>query len=969
MEDRRGNKLVPPDREGDQTMGREDNGKSNPSKMKGKKRQPVDKLRETGKINAKEPKTIENKCNEKKGEKEELKSKKIRAEEPGKGHKLKVCISADSKRSNHTSTRQCEEEEEEGSKGKGNENKGKKSQMLNKASKPDKEEKAAQIKTKDSENKNGISSTRPTGRSKVSSDPSDVDSESSEESSEETSSSEDSTDHGVATSDPEVDKPSTRKGIPLIKGDKKDSDHNTDRESTDEERDTGGEGVENEGLADKTLRAEDDRSSNGEDSEQSDSVTGERGSRSKQHTTAVSHGAKENLDSEWKDEQADDNEVSVDGVVAVEEKQVKLQEPAESEAGCPENTRKRRMLQMDMKKKLLVGMKVKAKGESQGTVQSEVKAKSKTREKFSKVHVQQRYQARMCKVVGKSSTEKQCIKEGGESGEEQNVGKLTVEQTFPSARLLSHQAHLIHSLRTKSKDIRSRSNRTLAVGAGKSDLSPLPEVAIKSHQDAPVKEVLTDQTPVKSAQKERRRESSASDVESHNDGNQQTPAQQLMALARKKKIAKVVGKVKLASVRKSAAKTRRTEEITAAENLTEAEPGSAGIKKNLCQRFSVIRRVTGWISRQIPKVLKTRSKLVTVTHVIGTTEWIAKTLSMKRKNKEGKRCNFRRRMAIRLASTAGLASRGGHCPWNKSEALKEEAKEDGGLLQVTESVHGADDATAKVSVDVQPVSEVEANTQDTSQQSEGQREAEEKLGNSDARYAIVLPRVHQLVKSKATVLASCRSERNHSDSPQPYKAAVPAQPEHSIVGLVRKSQNEPRGKLHTPRDFGPSNSERNDSNLQPRDTRNGPHYLQTDTRPRPMNKALMKDQNSRQFTLSDSQAPPTSQMRTDPCQQITRAQDDKYFQDGKEIHWARRGHFNNDHLTWLDSETLLPHLTIENLSKWTMYKEQGVVRTQRRTGTWEPEDTAENILEKDFTLKQVLFQRHFLFICYNISMC
>ncbi|XP_078257713.1 unconventional myosin-XVB [Rhinoraja longicauda] len=613
------------------------------------------------------------------------------------------------------------------------------------------------------------------------------------------------------------------------------------------------------------------------------------------------------------------------------------------------------MLQMDVKKKLLVGMKVKAKGGSQGTVQSELKPKSKTREKFSKVHLQQRYQARMCKVVGRSSAEKQCIKEGGESGEEQSLGKLTVVQTFPSARLLSHQAHLIHSLRTKSKDIRTRSNRTLAVGSGKNDLSPLPEVAIKSHQGAPVKEVLADQTPVKRPQKERRREGIASDVESHDDGDQQASAQQLMALAHKKKIAKVVGKVKLASVRKSTAKTRRTEEITAAENLTEAEPGSTEIKKSLCQRFSVIRRVTGWISRQIPKVLKTRSKLVTVTHVIGTTEWIAKTLSMKRKNKEGKRCNFRRRMAIRLASTAGLASRGGHCPWNKSEALKEETKEDGGLLQVTESVHSADDA--QVSVDIQPVTEVKANTQDISHQSEGQTEAEEKLGNSDARYAIVLPRVHQLVKSKATVLASCRSERNHADSPQPYKAAVPAQPGPSIMGLVRKSQNEPRGKLHTLRDFGQSNSERNGSNLQPRDTQSGPHYLQTDTSTRPMNKALMKDQNSKQFTLSDSQALPTSQMRTDPCQPITSVQDDKYFQDGKEIHWARRGHFNNDHLTWLDSETLLPHLTIENLSKWTMYKEQGVVRTQRRTGTWEPEDIAENILEKDFTLKQPTFKK------------
>lgn len=77
----------------------------------------------------------------------------------------------------------------------------------------------------------------------------------------------------------------------------------------------------------------------------------------------------------------------------------------------------------------------------------------------------------------------------------------------------------------------------------------------------------------------------------------------------------------------------------------------------------------------------------------------------------------------------------------------------------------------------------------------------------------------------------------------------------------------------------------------------------------------------------------------------------------EQVHWTQHQPLTCDPTTWLNSETLLPWLTIENLSKWTLYKEKGPVQSHKSKKSllerWEAEDVTEDILQKDMAQKQV----------------
>ncbi|GCB73602.1 hypothetical protein scyTo_0002682 [Scyliorhinus torazame] len=946
-------------REKEQILGREGRektigggGNEKSKKIKGKKKQQPEKIREPQKINLKELKTSEKKFNEKKKGKERLK--------PGGGKvsedELEKSEGGNVSNKVHSSTGKGKEK---GNKVGRNGNKGKKFQTFNEANDPSKSDVKEEVRPRTKSR--AISNTRPvgkTGRSRngISNDPSNEDSESLVESSKEPNNNEESTNSEGSITDLEDSKVSSRRDIHQRKVRKKDSNHSTESESAAEEgdkRETGDEETGKEGVADKTVTSEKGRGSSEEDNEENDLMTNERGSQSKLHSCIISQNPKDSIGSKdegQEDKQGDSDEES-DNEKEKAKKQMRSLRAAENEMGGSETIFKRKTLQMNVKKKLLMGVKVKAKEESKGTGRTETKQESKTREKFLKVQVQRKYQSQMRKVIKENTAAKQ----GDQFGDEQS----TDVKMIPSCNILVHQSHLIHSFRTKSRDIKARSKQPLISAAAEGGLAQMAKVAVKvgkTQQGASVQEKVTE----KPSGKERRWRSSSpdsSDAEGHLEEDQTSSPQHLKALLHQKKIAKVVGKVKLASIRKRKTRTLKAEGNTTMADVIQPEPGNPRIEGNSNQRFAAIRRVTGWICRQIPKILKSRSKLVTVTKVIGTTEWLSKTLSVRRKNKHGKPGGFRRRMAIRFVSTAGQVSQKGIT----NRDLKVGGEGACRLLVVNNTTPSSmDDAEVIAPDDIELVPEMEANGQNKHHQSEDQSEAEEKFNSSDAKYAIVLPRVHRLVKSKATVLASCRSERACGGTSQPYNVAVSAQPDYFYMDVVGKSQSRHSDKLHTLGDITRSNSERKTSK-QPKGAwiwkaKNIPHSKDRVTSPRLVNKLLRKDQEKRKITLPDHNPPLPSHLRTDPQQQIARAQGTEYFQEMNEIHWAQRGHFNDEHLTWLDSETLLPRLTIENLSKWTMYKEQDITRTSRRAGVWESEDTVEDILEEEFKYKQVPIQ-------------
>lgn len=63
---------------------------------------------------------------------------------------------------------------------------------------------------------------------------------------------------------------------------------------------------------------------------------------------------------------------------------------------------------------------------------------------------------------------------------------------------------------------------------------------------------------------------------------------------------------------------------------------------------------------------------------------------------------------------------------------------------------------------------------------------------------------------------------------------------------------------------------------------------------------------------------------------------------------------------WLRAENLLPHQTVEKLTKWTVYDDGGqglMIPAHNGRGPWESEDPAQEMLESRLVSTQVLFRQ------------
>ncbi|XP_065805734.1 unconventional myosin-XVB [Labrus bergylta] len=76
-----------------------------------------------------------------------------------------------------------------------------------------------------------------------------------------------------------------------------------------------------------------------------------------------------------------------------------------------------------------------------------------------------------------------------------------------------------------------------------------------------------------------------------------------------------------------------------------------------------------------------------------------------------------------------------------------------------------------------------------------------------------------------------------------------------------------------------------------------------------------------------------------------------------EVHWAGNPRMSGDPQDWLRAENLLPHQTVEKLTKWTVYDDEGQARTvpaDNGRGPWESEDPTQDMLESRLTSTQVV---------------
>lgn len=228
----------------------------------------------------------------------------------------------------------------------------------------------------------------------------------------------------------------------------------------------------------------------------------------------------------------------------------------------------------------------------------------------------------------------------------------------------------------------------------------------------------------------------------------------------------LLGKVKMASLRNKANKilAKPDEETSEGETL---DGGSSKLKERLIARrkgMTTLRRVSGWIQKNMPRGLNLKKKLSAWTKAIGVSHWLSfRAIKQKQGPKKSKGNILKQGMAMRVASKTSLASKK-----NGSSSENKMSKEKAGLPVKAGEGEGV------------PAGEKDA----------------------EAKYAVVLPRMNKLGKAKTAEVPQAAPGPSTSSSttgspgepitsePKPPKPGArlvfPVKPDLSLLKSIKK---------------------------------------------------------------------------------------------------------------------------------------------------------------------------------------
>lgn len=372
---------------------------------------------------------------------------------------------------------------------------------------------------------------------------------------------------------------------------------------------------------------------------------------------------------------------------------------------------------------------------------------------------------------------------------------------------------------------------------------------------------------------------------------------------KKKRVGKVIGKVKQSSGQSTKAKEDKAEEVLA-EAPSETEPVHSGEGSKHLRTRSAFRKVTSWLGQKPAKKARLKARLLSVARAIGISRWLLKKFGKKKRS--SKPFGFRSRMAIRILSTAGWVGQPGKAFPGAAEHLgRAEPRDKGSFASLVEGKGGPKMVEEVGHIDLSPGDSPLHGTSSFPC-------TDEKNSATDAKFAVVFPRVHSLVKAKNSL--SRGSDNGYSlqklKSPSERKSVTPVQQGCRFKcdlprSLMDPSQRNSEQGFHPHREEEPVHSSDYCSEV---DVKEGSGVLQT-----------------------------AGSMVT-PC-----------------VHWSQQQGQGCDPAAWLNSELLLPRPTIENLSKWAISKDPQLASSRVRgcKDQWEAEDVADNVLEMEFMQKQV----------------
>ncbi|PKU38222.1 unconventional myosin-xv-like [Limosa lapponica baueri] len=392
-------------------------------------------------------------------------------------------------------------------------------------------------------------------------------------------------------------------------------------------------------------------------------------------------------------------------------------------------------------------------------------------------------------------------------------------------------------------------------------------------------------------------------------GRCETAEQGKALLGKKKKVGKVVGKVKLSS-----GQTLEVEKVKAEEVVAEAE--EEGVHEGKGSKYlhtrSAFRKVTSWLGQKPAKKASLKARLLSVARAIGISRWLWKKFGKRKRS--SKPSGFRSRVAIRIVSTAGWLRQSGRAfpgtAGQLGEAELSDKESSPPLVEVKDSPKMAEG---------REVGHIDLPSDDSPLHGSSSFPYllsldEEKNNATDAKFAVVFPRVHSMVKTNSS-LARCSGNVYSLEKLRSLldrKSVMPVQQGCRFNCDLPRSLMDQSPQKNSAQGFLPHQEEdpiHTSDYSSEVDVKEGSGVLQT----------------------AGSIVTPG-------------------------VHWSQQQAQGCDPAAWLNSELLLPRLTIENLSKWAIYKDPHLANSHVMKvckDQWEAEDITDNMLEMEFMQKQV----------------
>ncbi|XP_070401430.1 hepatoma-derived growth factor-related protein 2 [Nothobranchius furzeri] len=421
-------------------------------------------------------------------------------------------------------------------------------------------------------------------------------------------------------------------------------------------------------------------------------------------------------------------------------------------------------------------------------------------------------------------------------------------------------------------------------------------------------------------------------------------------------------------------------------------PSSRSMAPLMARRTSItaFRRVSGWIQKKIPQPSNLKKPLSALTRAIGISHWLSKRATkLKKGTRRTNNKMFKHKMAMRVASETSLFSKkskmSSEDPAGKEKANLQEQKEE----RVEETVQGTEkELEAKFAVVLPRMNKLsKAKMAETFQRApassapsnppEEPYDSKPKPPKPGAKLVLPVRPDLGLLKSirkpgSEGLLADANLEKKSTMSLDTSEES--SIPDSKTKRATTATQDGVNALLAARRKLKPSRI--NLSRMPVGTNRNGlkgPDVRREEAAgaSRSTPQCFPTGQSSAAASLAWS----LYEEETDREVAQLMGEDGLYTVTQPDTHWTGNPRMSGDpqvgatqmelHFSnptqprcefclvqdWLRSESLLPHQTVEKLTKWTVYNDEG--QANDGSGPWESEDPAQEMLERWLASTQV----------------